>query len=91
MNLVESSIWLLLVSMMATLNISKAVDEDGNVVEPKIDFNNPIFRSGTPFPSRCDADVVGFCPFRIPDVFKCDIRPRSEQALRLVQMSEVLS
>ena len=59
-NLVISSIWLLLVSMMATLDISKAVDEEGNVVEPKIDFNNPIFRSGTAFPSWCDADEVEF-------------------------------
>ena len=52
MNLVESSIWLLLVSMMATLDISKVIDEDGNVVEPKVDFNNPIFRSDSAFSSR---------------------------------------
>jgi len=30
--------------MIATLDISKAVDEFGNVVEPKVDFENPIFR-----------------------------------------------
>lgn len=69
-NLVESSVWLLLASMIATLDISKAVDDQGNVVETKIDFNNPIFR--------------------IPDAFKCDIRPRSEQAMRLISTSKGL-
>lgn len=69
MNLVESSIWLLITCMIATLDISKAVDEFGNVVEPKVDFENPIFR--------------------IPNPFECDIRPRSEQTLKLIQQSEL--
>lgn len=30
--------------MLATLDISKAVDEHGNVIEPKVEFENPIFR-----------------------------------------------
>ena len=43
-HLVESSAWILIVSMLATLNISKAVDEHGNVLEPEVKFENPIFR-----------------------------------------------
>lgn len=43
-NLIHSSIWLVMVSMLATLDISKAVDGQGNVVEPEIKFENPIFR-----------------------------------------------
>ncbi|KAG6836350.1 hypothetical protein H0H93_008906 [Arthromyces matolae] len=44
-NLVESSIWLLMASMIATLNISKPVDaKSGKPVEPKVEFENPIFR-----------------------------------------------
>ncbi|TFK34662.1 cytochrome P450 [Crucibulum laeve] len=69
-NLVESSIWLLLACMIATLDISKARDETGKVVEPEVKFENPIFR--------------------IPNPFKCDIRPRSERALRLIRESEIL-
>jgi len=69
-NVVESSVWLLLACMIATLDISKAVDDSGNVVEPVVDFNNPIFR--------------------IPDAFKCDIRPRSEKSLRLIRQTESL-
>ncbi|KAF9479201.1 cytochrome P450 [Pholiota conissans] len=51
-NLVQSSVWLVMVSMLATLNISKAVDDQGNVVEPEIKFENPIFRVPNKF--NCD-------------------------------------
>ncbi|KAJ7171125.1 cytochrome P450 [Mycena filopes] len=67
-NLVESSVWILITSVLATLDISKAKDAFGNPVEPKIDFNNSVFR--------------------IPDRFECDIRPRSEQALKLLREAE---
>jgi hypothetical protein len=30
--------------MLATLNISKPVDDAGNVIEPEVVFENPIFR-----------------------------------------------
>ncbi|EGN94314.1 hypothetical protein SERLA73DRAFT_188122 [Serpula lacrymans var. lacrymans S7.3] len=63
-NLVESSAWLLMVSMLSTLKFGKAVDDRGNVVEPEVVFDNSVFRT--------------------PNVFQCDIRPRSEQALKLV-------
>ncbi|CAA7262539.1 unnamed protein product [Cyclocybe aegerita] len=35
MNLVDSSIWLVIACMLATLDVSKAVDERGNVQEPE--------------------------------------------------------
>ena len=43
-HLVESSAWLLMVSMMATLDITKAVDEYGVEVEPEVVFDNSVFR-----------------------------------------------
>ncbi|KAF8965368.1 cytochrome P450 [Flammula alnicola] len=52
MNLVESSVWLLIASMLATLDIAKAVDEHGNTVEPVVEFDNPIFRMPNQF--ECD-------------------------------------
>ncbi|KAJ7723670.1 cytochrome P450 [Mycena metata] len=67
-NLVESSVWILITSVLATLDISKAKDAFGNPVEPKIDFNNSVFR--------------------MPDRFDCDIRPRSEQSLKLLRQAE---
>ncbi|KAJ7827129.1 cytochrome P450 [Mycena olivaceomarginata] len=67
-NLVESSVWLLITAVLATLDISKAKDDFGNPIEPKIDFNNSVFR--------------------IPDKFQCDIRPRSEHALKVLREAD---
>ncbi|KAJ7250711.1 cytochrome P450 [Mycena rebaudengoi] len=67
-NLVESSVWLLITIVLATLDISKGKDEFGNTIEPKIDFNNSVFR--------------------IPDKFECDIRPRSEQTIKVLRETE---
>ena len=36
--------WLLIVNMLATLNISKATDENGNTIEPDVQFNDSVFR-----------------------------------------------
>ena len=44
MHLVESSAWLLMVSMIATLDFGKALDEHGMKIEPEVVFNNSIFR-----------------------------------------------
>jgi len=57
--------------MLSTLDISKAVDDLGNTVEPTVNYNNAVFR--------------------MPDQFKCDIRPRSEKALSLISQSEFLA
>jgi hypothetical protein len=43
-HLVDSSAWLLIVSMLVTLDISKAVDDLGNTVEPTVEYNNAVFR-----------------------------------------------
>jgi len=67
-NLADSSLWLLIVSMVAILNIKKAVDEKGDVIEPVYTFENSVFR--------------------IPTPFKCDIRPRSEEALLVIKQLE---
>ncbi|KZT03629.1 cytochrome P450 [Laetiporus sulphureus 93-53] len=66
-HLAESSLWIVMASMVATLDMKKAVDAQGNVIEPTISFENSVFRTPSPF--------------------KCDIRPRSEQALRLVRQA----
>lgn len=47
--LVHSSVWVLIASMIATLNISKAVDDRGNVIEPEVAFKNAVFRTPNPF------------------------------------------
>lgn len=59
MHLVESSVWLLIASLLATFKISKAVDEHGNVVEPEVKYENPIFRYEYFSPCESNADMVG--------------------------------
>jgi hypothetical protein len=48
-HLVDSSVWLLIVSMLATLDIHKAVDDLGNTVEPTVNYNNAVFRYVAPW------------------------------------------
>ncbi|KAF8904754.1 cytochrome P450 [Gymnopilus junonius] len=48
-NLVEQSIWILIASMIAALDISKAQDEKGAYIEPEIIFDDNIFRLPKPF------------------------------------------
>ncbi|KAI0946484.1 hypothetical protein AcW1_009934 [Taiwanofungus camphoratus] len=67
MHLIESSLWIVMASMIATFDISKAVDEHGNMIEPEIVFDNAVFRT--------------------PKPFKFDIRPRSEQALKVIRQT----
>ncbi|KAF7984180.1 hypothetical protein HWV62_16866 [Athelia sp. TMB] len=45
-HLIESSTWLLMVSMLATLDMRKAVDASGNVIEPTVTFDNAVFSLG---------------------------------------------
>lgn len=54
MHLVESSVWLLVATLLATFKFSKAVDEHGNVIEPEVKFENSIFRYLTIFISICN-------------------------------------
>ncbi|CCM02682.1 uncharacterized protein FIBRA_04788 [Fibroporia radiculosa] len=65
LHLIESSLWMVMAAMVATLDLSVALDAQGYAVEPTVEFQNAVFRT--------------------PSAFKCDIRPRSEQAVRLVR------
>ncbi|THG97275.1 hypothetical protein EW026_g4689 [Hermanssonia centrifuga] len=66
-HLIEDSLWIVMATMMATLDITKPIDENGRVIQPNVSFDNSVFRT--------------------PSEFKCDIRPRSEHALRVVRQA----
>ncbi|KAK0470749.1 cytochrome P450 [Armillaria novae-zelandiae] len=59
-HLVESSAWLLI----ANIN---SMDDEGNVIEPVVEFDNSVFRT--------------------PNPYKCTIKPRSEQAVRVISQA----
>lgn len=72
--------------MLATLNMTKATDEHGNIIEPDVQFNDSVF--------RCVASGVtnlytadNFLIYRKPSPFKCSLKPRSEQAARLIRQT----
>ena len=44
MHLLDASLWIVMAYMVATLDISKARDQHGNVIEPEIVFDNAVFR-----------------------------------------------
>jgi hypothetical protein len=41
---VESSVWLLMVSVIATLDIGKAIDDQGREIEPEVVYDDANFR-----------------------------------------------
>ncbi|KAF5357215.1 hypothetical protein D9756_006364 [Leucocoprinus leucothites] len=51
-DLVDSSIWLLLATMVAVIDISKPVNSDGTEFEPEIEFDNFVFRTPKAFQFR---------------------------------------
>ena len=43
-HLVHSSVWILMASFLATMDITKAVDANGKQIEPEVKYDNSIFR-----------------------------------------------
>ena len=44
LHLIESSLWIVIASMLATFDIKKAVDAQGRIIEPVVGFENAVFR-----------------------------------------------
>ena len=43
-HLIESSLWIVIASFLATFDVAKAVDAQGTLVEPVVAFENAVFR-----------------------------------------------
>ncbi|KAL4242334.1 cytochrome P450 family protein [Abortiporus biennis] len=52
-HLIESSLWIVIATFIATVDIQKAKDVEGNYVEPKVEFENAVFR----IPSSFECDI----------------------------------
>ncbi|KIM86577.1 hypothetical protein PILCRDRAFT_308713 [Piloderma croceum F 1598] len=48
-HLIESSMWLLMVTMLATFDMSKSIDEYGHTIDPDVQFNDSVFRIPSAF------------------------------------------
>ena len=81
-HLVESSVWLMLATILATLDIEKPRDKRGNEIEPEVKFENAIFRSA-PL-SHCWR-IRTHAHLRTATRFAVVLRPRSDAALGLIE------
>jgi hypothetical protein len=86
--LADDSVWIIVATMLATLDFSKTVAEDGTVIEPRVKFTNGgtwlVYPSPTPihFSShRCDLLT---CLDSHPEHFECSITARSQEATALI-------
>jgi len=76
--------------MIATMDIGKAMDENGNVITPPLEFTTGFVRFVSSFFSlKKDVLFISLSKSH-PKPFKCSIRPRSEQAVMLIQQGEYL-
>ncbi|KAJ7146919.1 cytochrome P450 [Mycena epipterygia] len=60
-----SSVWITLVSILAVFDITKAVGEDGKIIEPSYEYSPDLISAPLPF--------------------KCSIKPRSTDAVALIE------
>ncbi|KAI5463339.1 cytochrome P450 [Mariannaea sp. PMI_226] len=51
--LADNSVWIMVATMLATLEFRKKLDEDGNLIEPRVSFTN----GGTCHPQHFDCDI----------------------------------
>jgi hypothetical protein len=89
MHLIEESLWIVMASMIAVFDFSNPINEKGRVIKPKVSFDNSVFRFV--LSCYCASRVLTanwHLSYRTPSAFECDIRPRSEQALHLLRLSE---
>ena len=47
--MIDASLWIAIASMLAAFDVSKAVDEFGEVVEPEVVYDNSVFSTMKPF------------------------------------------
>ena len=77
-----SSIWITVASILATMDITKTIDANGNVVEPSGEYESLTIQFVCSFYNLGHSDTD-----RMPKPFKCSIKPRSKQAEAAVRSS----
>ncbi|KAM5378725.1 hypothetical protein ACJZ2D_004361 [Fusarium nematophilum] len=87
--LADNSVWIMVATMLATLEFRKKTGPDGRPIEPRVQFTNGgtwrlrrqlyMFRQhATSIVDKRTAD--NFAHASHPEHFECDIRPRSREA-----------
>jgi hypothetical protein len=83
-HMAQESVWLAVSSIIAAFDISKSVDENGNVIEPTHEYlQSLIWCVGTR--PRITFYLIFISSMPLP--FTCSINPRSEEIERLIRAS----
>jgi len=81
--------WLLMVTMLATLDMSKASDEHGNTIEPDAQFDDSVFRCVAPSGILTQFALSKISCYSRNRVHSSgSLLPRSKQAVKLIQQME---
>lgn len=81
--LADNNVWLVLATLIATMNIRKARGEDGVEITPRLDYTSGIVRYAALIVDRNTTGLV-IQSYSHPKPFPCDILPRSEKARQLI-------
>ena len=77
-----STVWLTAATILATFNLSKAVDKDGRVIEPSSEYSTGMIRCVKPQSVKMHSDE-SWNSHPLP--FGCSIKPRSPVAEELIR------
>jgi hypothetical protein len=85
----ESSIFLLMSNIVATMDLAKASDEAGNPITPNVEYEKSLVR----YAGQATPPFVGnvhelYARHLLP--FKCNLRYRSEKARSLVEQARLI-
>lgn len=79
------TVYLVVTCILFVFDIGPVLDEDGNPQIPKIELDNTTVRYVSLEPSVHIAADVDRHNARAPKTFECTIKPRSEEAIKLVK------
>ncbi|KAJ7252466.1 cytochrome P450 [Mycena rebaudengoi] len=71
-HMAQSALWITVASLLAVFNITKAIGEDGQILEPSYEYHSAIV-------------LLTQKDSRMPFPFKCSIKPRSNAAADLIR------
>lgn len=79
--------YIIVACVLTTFNIEPALDEEGNPQMPKAEFECLVARYVFSSTWTCMIVIliVSRCYFSDPKPFKCTIKPRSDEAVKLVR------
>jgi hypothetical protein len=77
----QSTVWITVASLLAVFNITKAIGEDGKILEPSYEYHSDIVL----YVFKLSGFQTNSKDSRMPFPFKCSIKPRSKAAADLIR------